>query len=216
MMLKLGVFVLLGAIVNVAVAWGFILVGDRPRILTGESSRALTETELSQLFTRYRRPEWHGHINDWGVNLIAFDFTSLDSAGLLDPPVGNTIHYLLFESRHGVPYRSLRCATRFGLGPEGAGSTPAENLHSIHFAARYLPTSILWPGFAINMIFYAAMLWLLWIAPGKIRRFIIVRGRIRGHRCLACGYQIDSAPGIGPVCSECGAELPASWSTKSP
>jgi tRNA(Ile2) C34 agmatinyltransferase TiaS len=63
---------------------------------------------------------------------------------------------------------------------------------------------LLWPGFAINTIFYAAMLWLLWIASGKIRRFI----RIRGHRCPACGYQIDSVPGIGPRCSECGAALP--------
>jgi tRNA(Ile2) C34 agmatinyltransferase TiaS len=56
------------------------------------------------------------------------------------------------------------------------------------------------PGFAINTIFYAAMLWLLWIAPGKIRRFV----RVHRGRCPACGYQIDSAPGIGPRCSECG------------
>jgi hypothetical protein len=76
---------------------------------------------------------------------------------------------------------------------------------------RYEEFRPLWPGFAINTIFYAAMLWLLWIAPGKIRRFI----RVRGHRCPACGYQIDSAPGIGPVCSECGAALPAAWSTNA-
>jgi hypothetical protein len=72
-------------------------------------------------------------------------------------------------------------------------------------------TSIIWPGFAINTIFYAAMLWMLWIAPGKIRRFI----RVKRHRCPACGYQIDSAPGIGPVCSECGAALPAAWRTSA-
>jgi hypothetical protein len=74
---------------------------------------------------------------------------------------------------------------------------------------RQVPLRPLWPGFAINTIFYAAMLWLLWIAPGKIRRFI----RIRGHRCPACGYQIAPGGGIGPVCSECGAALPAAWST---
>jgi hypothetical protein len=77
------------------------------------------------------------------------------------------------------------------------------------------PFGPLWPGFAINTIFYAAMLWLLWIAPGKIRRFIIVRGRIRRHRCPACGYQIAPGGGIGPVCSECGAALPAAWSTNA-
>jgi hypothetical protein len=74
-----------------------------------------------------------------------------------------------------------------------------------------LPFRPLWPGFAINTIFYAAMLWLLWIAPGKIRRFI----RIRGHRCPACGYQIAPGGGIGPVCSECGAALPAAWSNNA-
>jgi hypothetical protein len=68
----------------------------------------------------------------------------------------------------------------------------------------------IWPGFAINTIFYAAILWLLWIAPGKVRRFI----RIQRHRCPACGYEI--AEGVGPRCSECGAALPASWSAKSP
>jgi hypothetical protein len=75
---------------------------------------------------------------------------------------------------------------------------------------RLLPLLPLWPGFAINTIFYAAMLWLLWVAPGKIRRFI----RIRGHRCPACGYQIAPGGGIGPVCSECGAPLP--WMKESP
>jgi hypothetical protein len=76
---------------------------------------------------------------------------------------------------------------------------------------RVLPYRVIWPGFAINTVFYAAMLWLLWIArrtPGKIRRFIIVRGRVSRGRCPACGYKI--APGTaaaspGGPCSECGA-----------
>jgi hypothetical protein len=70
-----------------------------------------------------------------------------------------------------------------------------------------LPMRAVWPSFAINTILYAAILWVLWIAPGKIRRYI----RVRGHRCPACGYKIDSAPGIGPRCSECGHPLP--WQT---
>jgi hypothetical protein len=66
---------------------------------------------------------------------------------------------------------------------------------------RQVPLRPLWPGFAINTIFYAAMLWLLWIAPGRIKRFV----RIRGHRCPACGYII--APGVGNKCSECGTPM---------
>jgi hypothetical protein len=65
-----------------------------------------------------------------------------------------------------------------------------------------IPASPLWPGFAINTIFYAAMLWLLWIAPGRIKRFI----RVHRGRCPACGYII--APGVGNKCSECGNVWP--------
>jgi hypothetical protein len=70
------------------------------------------------------------------------------------------------------------------------------------------------PQFLLNTIFYAAMLWLLFASfwlPGKISRFI----RIRGHRCPAGGYQIAPGCGIGPLCSECGAALPAAWSTNA-
>jgi hypothetical protein len=49
------------------------------------------------------------------------------------------------------------------------------------------------------------MLWLLWIAPGKINRFI----RVHRGRCPACGYIIApgtaaASPGGGGPCSECG------------
>jgi hypothetical protein len=83
-----------------------------------------------------------------------------------------------------------------------------------HFDVRSLVFRPIMPQFLLNTIFYAAMLWLLFASfwlPGKIRRFI----RIRGHRCPACGYQIAPGGGIGPVCSECGAALPAAWSTNA-
>jgi uncharacterized membrane protein YfcA len=39
--------------------------------------------------------------------------------------------------------------------------------------------------------------------------------RIQRGLCPACGYQIAPGGGIGPVCSECGAALPAAWSTNA-
>ena len=57
-------------------------------------------------------------------------------------------------------------------------------------------------GFAINTMFYAAMLWLLFAAlhPGGF-----VRRRIRARRgqCPACAYPI----GASNVCTECGVAL---------
>jgi hypothetical protein len=49
---------------------------------------------------------------------------------------------------------------------------------------------------SINTIFYAAILWLLFFAPGAMRRTI---RRNRGL-CPACGYPI----GTSSVCTECG------------
>ncbi len=53
-----------------------------------------------------------------------------------------------------------------------------------------------WPGFAVNTIFYATLLWL----PFPVRRFI----RIRRGLCPACAYPMAESD----VCSECGNTLP--------
>jgi hypothetical protein len=62
-----------------------------------------------------------------------------------------------------------------------------------------LPLRSLWPGFAINTIFYAAILWLLFAAPGKICRRI----RARRGQCPTCAYPI----GASNSCTECGGPV---------
>ncbi len=59
-----------------------------------------------------------------------------------------------------------------------------------------LPLQPIWPGFAINTLFYAAVLWLLIPGPFALRRFI----RVKRGLCPACAYRI----GESAVCSECG------------
>jgi hypothetical protein len=63
----------------------------------------------------------------------------------------------------------------------------------IHSALPLLP---LWPGFAINTLLYAAILWLLLAAPFALLR----RGRIKRGLCPACAYPV----GDSEVCTECG------------
>ena len=74
-------------------------------------------------------------------------------------------------------------------------SGPAEDEWPRLSAARPI-----WPGFAINTVLYATVLWLLIPGPFVLRRFIRVK---RGH-CVKCGYPMGEAD----VCSECGKALP--------
>jgi hypothetical protein len=64
---------------------------------------------------------------------------------------------------------------------------------------RVLPLRPIWPGFAINTLFYAAILWLLFFAPGMVRR----RLRIRRDLCLKCAYP----RGTSECCTECGTRF---------
>jgi hypothetical protein len=59
-----------------------------------------------------------------------------------------------------------------------------------------LPWLPLWPGFAIDTIFYATILWLLFAAPGTLRRW----RRIKRGLCPVCAYPV----GTSHVCTECG------------
>ena len=60
---------------------------------------------------------------------------------------------------------------------------------------RVLPLRPFWPGFVVNTIFYAALLWL----PFALRRFV----RLRRGLCPKCAYPI----GESSVCTECGGAL---------
>ncbi len=64
-----------------------------------------------------------------------------------------------------------------------------------------LPTEIIWPGFVVNTVFCAVVLWLLCGGPFAIRRYI----RFRRGLCPACAYP----RGESAVCSECGEALAA-------
>ena len=76
-------------------------------------------------------------------------------------------------------------------------------LGSNRASMRVIPFTPIHPGFAINTIFYAAILWLLWAAPGAIRR---LRRKQRGL-CIHCGYDLRGAPPDSANCPECGAAV---------
>ncbi len=63
----------------------------------------------------------------------------------------------------------------------------------------FLPLRPIWPGFALNTLFYAAIPWLLIPGPFALRRFL----RVRRGLCPKCAYPM----GGSAVCSECGNQF---------
>ena len=76
---------------------------------------------------------------------------------------------------------------------------PEEIDHTSDLRAWLLPLYPIWTGFAINTIFYAALLWLLTLCPFTVRRLIRIK---RGH-CIKCGYDLRGTD--HEKCPECGA-----------
>ena len=96
--------------------------------------------------------------------------------------------------------RSLQGVEALGFGMEwrdGAWRLPRWARTRVGF----VPLRPVWPNFAVNTLFYAAILWLLIPGPFVLRRFI----RVRRGLCPACAYP----RGESDVCSECGKALPA-------
>jgi formylglycine-generating enzyme len=70
---------------------------------------------------------------------------------------------------------------------------------AIRIGNGFLPLRPIWPGFAINTLFYAAILWLLFAAPFALRR----RRRIKRGLCPKCAYPL----GTSDTCTECGTTV---------
>jgi hypothetical protein len=118
-----------------------------------------------------------------------------------------TTTYESHSHEFGMPFRSFglwdRCASQdgnsmpFDSASGGAWGLPPSLTPYVH---RWpLPVGPLWPGFALNTIFYAAIAWGLWQIPGAIRR----RSRRRAGRCVRCGYDRTGLAPEAP-CPECG------------
>jgi hypothetical protein len=74
---------------------------------------------------------------------------------------------------------------------------------------RCLPLLVLWPGFALDTAFYGTIVFLLWSAPGMIRR----RTRKRRGHCPTCNYDLR-ATSAAP-CPECGSPPPTASTPSS-
>ncbi len=101
----------------------------------------------------------------------------------------------------GWPILAMHHETRLAAWPRGSFSLQPTALGQLGSKAEmFLPNKPIWPGFAINTLFYAAILWLVIPGPFSLRRFI----RRKRGLCVACGYDLRHAD--HEACPECGGE----------
>ncbi len=163
------IFLLAGAVVNVAVAWGMaasvnLVISKR----LGISKRQVSRT-------------------DDGSPVVLLEYCLVVTAGW---PLNCGLYEWSFPVGGVGP---IEGGLDLGLEP-----WPAPSPGGGFAWPKALPLRPMWPGFAINTLFYAAILWLVIPGPFALRRLI----RRRRGLCAACGYDLRHAE--HEACPECG------------
>ncbi len=202
---QLVVFLLLGAVVNVAVAWGCALWA--PMVSSGPNSRG----EYSKLapgmpWPRSVPADWPSlHSGSWGVGWVMT--TGTFSGNIPEDQAiaeGRPSLYGLSVILLGVPFRTLECQFQMQIyEPYRRIDTMIAAIYSPEIISSSgsmgcIPLRPIFPGFAINTVVYAVILWMLWSSPFKVRRMI----RNKRGRCIKCGYDLRGTSEGG--CPECG------------
>ena len=216
---KLAVFLVLGAIVNVAVAWassiliGFTETSSDIRSIRGSPAGGWF-VEAYHRFSAFRVEWFHTR-----------DLTSNQSEGpspvdlvptwiVYDPELNENRSMEFWDAEaRGWPLMALWSkplsvyeeldGTRHHLPTEGTIELPLSPFRGgTEVIPKVLPLRPIWLGFAINTVFYALILWLITLGPFSARRMI----RHRRGLCIKCGYDLRGRSGGEGIagCPECG------------
>jgi hypothetical protein len=194
------VFLVTGAIINVAVAWVCVLIAAR----TFRTIDVPSDDERAALHRRHAVRESIITTDGWGVNFTYGD-ARRTFFGVVQFKVGATDRepLLIHEARAGYPCHGLASSRLTRLEEQSSEAVEqfydSYSTRSVSTNDFAMPTGPIWPGFAINTIFYAAILWLLSAAPFALRR----RRRIKRGQCASCGYSLRDS--TSDKCPECGA-----------
>ncbi len=194
-LLTILIFLLTGAMVNVAVAWGCACFA--PDTQMSERISGSVDSRVNSLVDDVDLVLWTAkERSGCGYDILETTARPLVESGWVHPSVE------VITGEAGLPLRSVygHWIARGQFAPRRvyALSAPDALAGDVLSFLPYHPT---WPGFAVNTIFYAAILWLLIPGPFVLRRFI----RLRRGLCPKCAYPM----GESSVCTECGCELRA-------
>ena len=214
--LKLTLFLFLGAILDIAVAWGCAYFASTNLDTVAELTSGRCAELRQQMFPSLKSEKCelsegaiHGGFGRCLLELVvvydgeAYERMSTQPSSGSGP--GGEEYYVGRHEFAGWPLLSLRGEVACD-GPDRSRRKTAT--HGLLFPGRnepedvlrgyVLPLGIVASGFAINTIFYAAILWLLFAFPFVLRR----RRRINRGLCPTCGYDLRASE--NKLCPECG------------
>ena len=189
-------FLLAGAVVNVAVAWGCARWPRDIFSVTSKDSVALSFQDIAW-WNKHVSPLFDCHAESaYKRREVGIEASMFLSA------VTTQGHVSAIHIASGWPARSLS-GEFWDSSAQGKPPQWSERRAVVVYLNRSFATPVrpVWPGFAINTVFYATVLWLLNYGP-----FVLLRRLIRRRRglCPACAYPMGEAS----VCTECGRALP--------
>jgi hypothetical protein len=204
--IRICLFLLLGAIANVAVAWG--CAQAMPDTTVGIHWDLGNGVQIVETVAIGRGTTYVTTLRAYEPMKSMFEDSGLPSIERLPSWVTLTTPaeagHWLHDVAAGLPFRSLAMRWhRQWADRSGWRCTQVDcalSLRDLPVGMPPGPTCVplrpIWSGFAMNTLFYAAILWLLFAAPFALRR----RRRIKRGLCPACAYPV----GDSTVCTECG------------
>ncbi len=213
------VFLLLGAIVNVAVAWGCALVGDYkyadgenvptiPR--AGASGFTLVHERCGSSFLVTVRVPESTYGSALGVQthpksnpsrtLLHFCNVIWDNEITYFEMTGWPLPALCWYRKHLITHKAMDA----GGGPRRVGVCPTQTLAYNSVSRRMLPLQPLWFGFLVGTTFYGTASLVVYGGVRAISLKTREKWRGRRGRCASCGYDVSHAT-MGR-CPECGAK----------
>ncbi len=217
-LLTVAVFLLAGAVVNVAVAWGCAVFVDftvAPGTVGGAGGYGGQDWVIwlhdGGSAVRIRALAVSGNIEEH-KEIYPTNPSLLPRWGPLAAQVDqpwNDGPFVRIADAYGWPRLSMWCSFAWDVEhwPKALMDPPLCAIPimsrpgvSYDRSLKALPLRPAGPDFAFNTLFYAVLLWLLIPGPFALRRLI----RRRRGLCPKCAYPM----GESAVCTECGRELP--------
>ena len=148
----------------------------------------------------------------WGLAILEIGFDTQESGVRSFNAAPDAKNEYSARVRFGLPVRSMQCEGHATLTSMPPTSVSMEFTDSIKTpsgfgwlgipSGKILPTRPIWPGFAINTVFYAVILRGLYAAPFALRR----RSRVKRGLCPKCAYDLRGRAPMSEVCPECGED----------